>query len=224
MKKQKPGIRSWVCLLASVVLAGCASQGGGSGFLKDYSNLSEDTQRSGARFYQNPQMYIGEYGKLFIEPLEVSVRGKKKGQELDKEELRKLKVKFYVALTDAVKDKYQVVDKPGPGVVRVRTSIANLKEKKSTKQDYSSSTLKSMIIVDGILLEAEFLDAVSSERLAAFVDNKAGQRLGFSEAINKWGDVDQAMGYWADLLVEALDKAHNKPQAPAAAPAVNASI
>ncbi len=64
-------------------------------------------------------------------------------------------------------------------------------------------------------MEAEFLDAESNERLAAVVSKQAGKRyVPFTgrkmQSASKWGQVEQAMAYWAQKLRKRLDATHGK--------------
>ena len=55
-------------------------------------------------------------------------------------------------------------------------------------------------------LEAELLDAVTGERLAAAVDQRAGTKsvLAGTRTFKVWGDVQAACEFWAEGLTQKL--------------------
>ena len=59
----------------------------------------------------------------------------------------------------------------------------------------------------GASLEAEILDSVSHEQLAALVESKLGNRFRL-EGLAKWGDAKRIMDNWAKWVRERLDEAH----------------
>nr|MDA8085146.1 DUF3313 family protein [Nitrospiraceae bacterium] len=56
-------------------------------------------------------------------------------------------------------------------------------------------------------MEAEFLDSLTNERLAAAIDERAGSKFaGFS----KFGAAKEAFKFWTERLRIFLDRAHGK--------------
>jgi hypothetical protein len=119
------------------------------------------------------------------------------------------------ALFTAVKGGYEVVDQPGPGVLRVRVAITQLKPSNPTANTLSTIVPVGMVVsgatkaVSGDNLgtgeastEIEVLDSVSGERLAAAVDRRQGGKGVFR---GKWEDTKEAFDFWAKRFRERLD-------------------
>jgi hypothetical protein len=72
--------------------------------------------------------------------------------------------------------------------------------------------------VGSVTAEMEVVDSVSSERLAAAVDERAGtKRIFTTRTFKKWADVEAACRYWAERvgLFLARQGVPQKPGAPA---------
>lgn len=57
--------------------------------------------------------------------------------------------------------------------------------------------------------EAEILDSLSSERLAAAVDQRSGGLSIKNAGVWEWGDAEHAMDFWAQRMDERLTELHN---------------
>jgi hypothetical protein len=119
------------------------------------------------------------------------------------------------ALINAVKDGYQVVGQPGPGVLWVRVAITDLKPSKPV-----SNTMSSILPVGWVVAgttkvatddnlgtgeaatEIEVLDSMTGERLAAAVDRRQGGKMAFR---GKWTDTKDAFDFWAKRFRDRLD-------------------
>ncbi len=114
-------------------------------------------------------------------------------------------------LETALEIDYTIADRPGAGVLRIRVAITSAKG--STVMLDMLSTLgpqrilsqaKKLVtgthaFVGKAAIEAEILDSLSGTRLAAMVDERAGGKT-TTGVTDKWSDVIEAYGYWADRL------------------------
>jgi len=211
---KKTSYRQKYSLLISIlflVVSGCTSSTKlqHSGFLDDYSMLKVDKNEEGAFFYRNDSFYLYEYNRVLIEPVEIYFHPDSGEDVISKADLKKIRVKFYMALANAVKDRYPLVNFSGEGVLRIRTAITNVKTSRPITSRDVQENLRTSLLVEEAYIEAEFLDSVTGKQLAALVDPLAGQRAG-SGIISQWGEVGLAFKYWAQSLRDALDKAHQE--------------
>jgi hypothetical protein len=58
-------------------------------------------------------------------------------------------------------------------------------------------------------IEAEILDSLTNERLAAVVDERAGTKT-FEGKTDKWDDVYESLRYWSDKLKAKLAEFRTK--------------
>lgn len=204
------GKRSLLMMLAIGIMAaqlGCTAQRAErTGFLSDYSKLEAQSDVS-AR-YRTPGNLLGNYSKFIIDPVEIHwhARAKAATAKLKEEDLRDLKNYMHEALLEAIKDRYEVVYRPGEGVARLRAALTDLK-----KSDIVQNVLPIGKAIGGGLggasLEAELLDSQTGEQIGALVESQLGERLSL-DGYSEWGDAKAIMDRWAKRFRERLDEAH----------------
>lgn len=206
--------------LVALLLAGCAAGGmkdvKTTGFLGDYSQLTPGDGDMAALRYVKSGADFKKYDAVMFDRVTVWLSPEAQTRGVDPAVLKEMTDYFQAALVNAVKDGYQVVDQPGPNVLRVRAAITDVKPSNPV-----SNTLSSVIPV-GIAVSAatkattgdnlgtgeaaaemEFLDAQSSERLAAAVDRRQGGKGVFR---GKWEDTKDAFDHWAKRFRIRLDE------------------
>ncbi len=231
-------------LSSGLLIAGCANQPTTaenyqpSGFLKDYSQLKPAPDGSGALAYRKPGLNLKDYNKVMLDPIKVWYRNDADYKGIDPNELKTLTDYFQQSLTKALQPAYPLVNKPGPGVLRVRIAVTELKPT-DTGMSVVTLVVPYASVVDmasgggtgsapylgDAAIEVEFRDSRSNELLAAYVDKRVGKKYdvdlnqGVGEAVSKgvdsyskayssWGYAEQAFDYWAQKLRRRLDEAH----------------
>lgn len=207
-------------LLALAMLAGCAASGmtdvKKAGFLGDYSMMKPGGDDRAALLYIKPNADFKQYNKIMFDRVMVLLADNAEYREIDPAMLKELTDYYQNALLTAVKSGYEIVDQPGPGVLRVRTAITGVKPSKPV-----ANTLSTIIPV-GIVAsgatkaisgdnlgtgeaqtEFEVVDAQSGERLAAAVDKRQGGKMMFRAT---WTDTKDAFDFWAKRFRERLDE------------------
>lgn len=200
----------WIAVLPLVVLGvlvGCSGRPnvGHSGFLRDYSKLK--LEEDGAKRYLNPSKNLRQYNKFIIDPVVVHFAPDAKGTAIDPAELKELTDYFHTELGVSLSKRYQVVNAPAPGVLRLRIAITDI-EKTTPVANIHPAMKLSGIGLGGAAMEAEAVDSLSGERVGAVVDSQSGGRLGVTAGLKKYGHAEQVMDGWIERFVERLDKAH----------------
>ena len=211
----------WLGLLvAGALLAGCAASGmtdvKKTGFLGDYSLLTPGGDDRAALLYIKKDVDYKPYNKVMFERVVVVFADNAKYREIDPAMLKELTDYYQNALFNAVKDGYEVVDQPGPGVLRVRAAITDVVPSKPAANTLSTIVPVGIVAagatkaVSGDNLgtgeastEVEILDAVTGERLAAAVDRRQGGKAMFR---GKWEDTKEAFDTWAKRFRQRLDE------------------
>jgi hypothetical protein len=231
------GIRRLALLaLAALLAAGCATDTAvtprsgttpkllpgssveASGFLGDYSRFEKVSGRLDTWQWARGGVAWKQYTKILIEPAEVWINpgadypGIQPGMYNQMvEEFRALVAKEFRA------GGYEVVDKPGPGVLKLRFALTGVNPERPgfTPLDvlpikiaidaarYATGTDKTVIAMSG---EAEVLDGVSNERLFAQVTTRKDAHLFVGQQIT-WTDVRDGATEWAQQARARLDKA-----------------
>lgn len=200
-------------ILGLPLIAGCASTQTPSGFLGDYSALKPVPGASGVLYYEKPNVKWKGYTKLLIDPVSVFYSPGAKDRQIQPDDLKKLTDYFRGAVIEAVQAAYPVVYQPGAGVLRIRAAITDIIPANPLLNIVTTAAVFIPLDMGGAAMEAEFLDSVSNERLAAIVDRKQGSPLSPLDIIGgftKWGHAKGAFDKWAKELREALDEAHGK--------------
>ena len=216
MRKIKFIIISLLCLFIVACSAGGMNEVQQSGFLNDYSMLSQGGENSAAMTYIKPGTDFKPYNKIMFERVLVILSSDAGHRGIDPALYKELTDYYLNALLNAVKGGYEVVDQPGPGVLRVRTAITDLKPSKPVSNTMSTilpvgwavAGITKVVSDDNLgtgeaATEIDVLDSVTGERLAAAVDRRQGGKAVFE---GKWEDTKDAFDHWAARFRSRLDK------------------
>ena len=185
------GVVGW-CVLLSLSM-GCQSDGSSSGPVRQVS-MGPATSR---------------YSRLMIDPVEVTFDPSSKDIKAKPEEVQMMKDHMREALVKATQDGYPAVSRPGPGVLRVKTTIVNVKRGEPLMNLHWSTKLLGLGIGEASL-QTVMTDSVTGRQVgSAFVSNK-GNFFQLFEGLNEWGHAKAVMDEWAKEFRKELDKAHGK--------------
>lgn len=205
--------------LTSMLISGCASSGMKSvyktGFLNDYSSMEEGGGDQAALAYVQPGADLSKYDKILIEKVCVCLPDQETYDDIEPVLLHEFAEYYDQAITSEVMDRYQIVSDPGPGVLRVRAAITDVKASSPVINTISSLSplgitlsVATKIVTDKNLgtgeaaSEIEILDSVTGERLAALVDRRQGGKMIFRD---RWTDTKDAFDHWAKRLRRRLE-------------------
>ena len=205
-----------ICLLAlTLPLLGCSTTRQARsvethGFLGDYSQLVEGEGDQAELVYINESASFSNYDAVMIDS--VTLWKSKATSKISAEDQQRLTDSLYKALHDQLSADFRMVDRPGPGVLRVRAAITEAVGAVAVANTVTSIVpqLRVLTTVGGLAadsammagsaaIEAEITDSLSGERLAAAVDKRLGAKT-LRGAFGKWTSVDNAFEYWAEQL------------------------
>jgi hypothetical protein len=189
-----------------------------SEFLGDYSKLKPGEKGEAHLLYISPDADFSKYTKIQIDPIRVFGKATRTGLlDLPDHDLKGLLDYLDATVREQVGKDYQLVDKSGPDVMKLRIAVTEGKGANVIANTISSIipiglaidfvkwgfTGKHMAVGEASL-EMELQDSVSNEMLAAAVDGRAGRKSIISGNFKKWGDVQDAFDYWAGRLAVRL--------------------
>jgi hypothetical protein len=203
----------------SIGAGGCATRQTGkaqpSGFLGDYSQLTRGGEGEAQLRYINPDVDWKKYRSVLIDTPVVYVDSET--TNLIKADQKRLTDKLHDALEAALETNFEIVEEPGPGVLRVRTAITEAQGSKIllnaatglVPQLRLATMIGSMatgtaVLVGKCSIEAEILDSTTGSRLAAAVDQRAGRKDPHN-MLDKWADVESAFKEWAEKMRARLE-------------------
>jgi hypothetical protein len=196
-----------------------------SGFLSDYSKLQPDPKNGNLLVYWKDPDILKKSHQFILNPVIVYLLPRAEERGIDPEQLDKLARTFTDALRDELTKSghYEIVTKPGPGVMVLRLAITNVEPTGAKKNAAvkGAATAASVAVAPGasllvprlsvgkVAIEGEMVDSVSGEVEAAFMTSKSGRRF-FSglKAYQSWGDINAAFRSWAKSFRQELDEAH----------------
>jgi len=210
----------FLSLVSALLLAGCTAHQlksyETSGFLGNYAGFEVGAEHQPNLVYVNPNRNIGSYNKVLIDHVVVYFNPESENKGIDPEQLVELSRYFHKSLVDALQDRYTIVDKPGEGVLRIRTAITDVEPGKPVADAASTvipvgalvsvikkSTTDTNMAVGRASIEIELVDSLTGVRQAAAIDRREGGKKVVS---GKWTAIEQAFDYWAQKLRVWLDK------------------
>ena len=216
--------------LSASLLSGCISttaqarKAKPSGFLGDYSQLSSGQGKEALLVYVNPRADFKTYSKITLEPVRVYAARGSALAKLPRADLQNLVNYLDATLREHLKKDYEIVNAPGPGVMRLRVAITEAKGSKVVLDTISTLVPMSLAIsevknlatgshsaVGSAGVECEALDSTSHERLFAAVDARVGRKLtGKFDKLDKWHTAADAFDYWAARLQSRLSEERNR--------------
>lgn len=215
MRYNNKGKMSWSQSFTAVLgilslgsLCGCqVHKAAHSGFLGDYSQLRVSPEVEDALYYQDPANSLKDYDKFMIDPVLVHFAPNAKGTALDPAKLKTLTDFAFDEMTKALSVRYKVVTAPGPGVLRLRVALTDIK-KTTPALNIHPATKLSGIGLGGASMEAEALDSQTGVRVIAVVDTRQGNRLAFKAGLSELGHAKQVINHWVERFVGRVDEAH----------------
>ncbi len=180
-----------------------------SGFLGDYSKLKRSRELKGAMSYENPSKSLKEYDKFMIDRVVVHFAPNAKGIGVDPIKVQQVADYFHRELWQALSIRYQVVNTPGPGVLRLRAAITDIKTTVPIMNIHPGTKLLGFGL-GGASMEGEAIDSQTGERVLAVVDSRKGgfNPLPTTAAIDDIAHTKEVMRYWVKRFVGRVDKAH----------------
>ncbi len=203
--------------LALVMIGGCAltrqtRSVEKSGFLGDYSDLREGESEEAQLVYINPDVRWAAYDKIVIDPVTLWAASESSLEGVAPEDRQLLADYLDASLRHHLQQDYQIVDRPEPGALRLRVAITDAKGAHAVANTVSKIVpqLRLLTTVGGLAtdtqvlvgragVEAEVLDSITHERLAAAVDRRAGTKA-LRGGVSTWSDVQNAFDYWSEKL------------------------
>jgi hypothetical protein len=172
-----------------------------SGWMKDYDSLTYNEERNAFLFFNEAKR--GSYTKVILEEVVVYSRD----GEADPEIAEKSTSYLSQGLADLLASKGLAATEPGPGVLRLKLAITGAEKSKEDLKAYNfvpvaavfrgaqAATGNVATYIDA-MFEAEMVDSVSGDRVAAIVakgieetEKRSGDALTFDDVkptLDKW--------------------------------------
>jgi len=213
-----------LCLLVvfSVLVAGCAKtvkkdKVEPKGFISDVSMLKADPDGKVSLLYINEDTDFASYNKVWLETVTIFVYEGSNLADMPKDKLNKLAAYTNEALARELGKNNEIVDQAGPGTAQMRFALTEVSGSKILVDTVSTvvpparafSELKRLVTgkhagVGQAAFEAEALDSVTGERIAAAMGVRAGGKA-VKTSGDEFRDVKAAVDVWAINVSERFE-------------------
>ena len=157
--------------------------------------------------YINEQADFSQYTKLMNGGLAIYYP---EGEEVpDPAEIDRIRGYFRDAFTSAIGDAYEIVDEPGPGVMKVQGQVIDMKMTSGGAVMDVSGRLRDIVAHGELTFLMEMSDSVTGQVLARAGDKSTDISGEKDDAT--WDDVRRAAEYWAGLFRNWLDNYLGEP-------------
>ena len=207
-----------VCIL---VLTGCVASSQArnvkpSGFLGDAAPLLEKGKRGeeALAVYRKAGVKWTSYDKIILDPVAIWSEQTSSIPPEQMADYQKMVDSFHLTLKEKLTKDYKLVDKPGPGAMRIRAAIVNGRRANNTLKvakivaPYAGVADLLWTFATGkpaftgeVSFEYAIRDARSEELLAAGADRRVGGTQLGKQTFTTWGDVQSILTYWSDMTV-----------------------
>ena len=183
-----------------------------SGFLGDYSQLREGGRGEAKLVYMREGANWASYDKILIEPVTIWASSLEGLASVAEEDQQLLADYLDESLRHSLGQDYRLVDREEPNTLRLRVAITDAKGARVIANTVSKIVPQlrvlttagglgagTQVLVGRAGVEAEILDALTGERLAAAVDRRAGTKA-LRGVGGTWADVQHAFDYWSERL------------------------
>ncbi|MCW8964065.1 MAG: DUF3313 domain-containing protein [Gammaproteobacteria bacterium] len=189
-----------------------------SDFIDGDVKLEKCPKRHGSYCYIKPGIQLAKYNKVLFTPIEFRLHPQSEYRGVAPDDYKLVSDMFHQTLIGQLEPAYPVVTNSDASTLAVRIALVDIKLKKKsrtlmgwtpvgliagTAQDKVSKKLK---LLDAVL-EAEFVDAATGERLAVLVDQNLYEDGSNTES---WESMRLMFKHYAKRIKARLDEAHKK--------------
>ncbi len=178
------------CVVALAYVSTAVAQDRDSGFLRDYTRLEAGKDSKGVpiRNWVSAKFTPANYNALLLDPI-VFYPEPQPSEKVSAVELQRMLAYVNEVYRQAVSKRLNLVDRPGPGVVRLRIALTSVAANEEGLKPYQLiplaflATMASRAAKGGapqralIIVEAEATDSTTGELLASRVRVGTGERL-----------------------------------------------
>ncbi len=188
--------------LAALLVVGC--MGGPPADLSTTRELALDDDVYLTREYRQS---LAQFDRVLIEPVTLNVDPDARLFEQDEAEMLALARHFYSELHRQLGARYEIVDRPGRGVVRVRAAVldADPRDRSMNLRPWSGPL---GLWGGGATLRVDFSNSLTHQHIATAVADGRGEQHQERSGQNGWTHETDVLSYWAQLVRETMDTEH----------------
>jgi hypothetical protein len=202
LNTKNPTLRGHAAVIAAALFLAACTQTVVTGSFNRVPNTAVEYA------YINEQADFSQYTKLMNGGLEIYYPENE--ERPDPAEIDQIRGYFRDAFTRAIGDDYDIVAEPGPGVLKVRGQVIDMKMTSGGSVMDTSGRLRDIVAHGELTFLMEMSDSVTGQVLARAGDKSSDISAEKGDAT--WDDVRRAAEYWAGLFRNWLDNYLGKPE------------
>jgi Protein of unknown function (DUF3313) len=189
-----------------------------SGFLDDYTRLRPGGPGEMRFVYRDPAARWDAYDQVLFEPVTLWRSGRESLAPVPEGDLLRLARDLQRSVRRQLGKGWTLVNRPGPGVIRVRLAITEARATdpvldilsteatpvRST-ESHGAVDLEMRQFIAAASIEGEITDAQTGQLLAQGIDRRIDH--GPLPADLTWADLDQFFDFWAERICSRLEHA-----------------
>lgn len=202
-------MRSLVVFLLVLGFVSCSQQAPQySGFLGNssvYQQLTPHPQYQGVKIARFTDVPLSHYRKIILPPVKIYLSEDGYTRDINRNDLAELAMMFHNKLVEAATPQYGITNIPGDDVMILRIALTNANP--YIPVDDISLARKLSGKTEGVAtIEFEVVDSISGVTLLAGTATKQAKHNSFVTSMSKWGQVEEAINDWAQIIHERLEE------------------
>ncbi len=177
-----------------------------SGYLVNYQHLKPTDSTGQTLYFEDKSAPWGSYHSIMFDEVAVRTSLESRGQSISAKDLKKMRNHFQRTLANSACSRLNFTNKPGKGVIMLRTAIVDIKPVNVAANVVSKGLFFVPVDFGKAAIEGELRDSITGQHLASIVDRKFGSFVDPIHSYTTWGAVEDAFEAWSEELGGILDK------------------
>ena len=223
MRVRELALTAFAAGLLAAPLGGALAQTLESEFIVGMPPLEPSPVVQGAFAWRQGGVNFGSYDRIMLDRVQFVLDDDSASKAIDPAQLTAVGQSLIERIHDAMEPEYPIVDKPGPGVLRLRLAITDVRVEQSeatkpakgifafTPIGLGVNAIASTASVETDLsqarIEAEALDAASGTRIGIFIDPEPSQHVSGERS---WDTLQKSFAFYASRLRMTFDREHGR--------------
>jgi len=177
-----------------------------SGYLVNYSHLKPVDSSGQTLYFEDTEAPWSSYHGIMFEEVVIRVVPGEDQKRISEQDLKKMRNYFQRTLANNSCSHLTFANKPGEGVILLRTAIVDIKPVNVAANVVSKGIFFVPVDFGKAAIEGELRDSLTGRHLVSIVDRKFSSLVDPSHSYTTWGTVEDAFDSWARQLGSILER------------------
>jgi hypothetical protein len=177
-----------------------------SGYLVNYKHLKPVDSSAKTLYFEDKLAPWHKYHSIMFEEVVIRVAPGHQGEDIDEQDIKKLRNYFQRSLANNSCNHLAFANKPGDGVILLRTAIVDIEPVNVAANVVSRGVFFVPVDFGKAAIEGELRDSVTGRHLVSIVDRKFSSLIDPTHSYTTWGTVEDAFDDWGKQLGKILDR------------------